>query len=181
MAIDLNTLVPEFKAKVEQLLANCANAGYPMRPTFAIRTPVEQGAFWRQSRSGDVVAKQIQTLRDQGAGFLADCIVAAGPSSGPFITNALPGLSWHQWGEALDCVWILDGKENWSTELLVDGKNGYAVYAQEAKNIGLSPGGLWKSFKDWPHVQLRAAANPLKVLTLQQVNDTMKERFGGTA
>jgi peptidoglycan L-alanyl-D-glutamate endopeptidase CwlK len=179
MPIDLNTLTPEFKEKVELLLANCNNAGYPMRPTFAIRTPVEQAALWRQSRSGEDVAQQIQTLRDQAAGFLADCIVAAGPRSGGHVTNALPGLSWHQWGEALDCVWIVDGKENWSTTLLVNGKNGYAVYAQEAKKIGLNAGGYWKSFKDWPHVQLRAAANPLNVLTLQQVNDTMKERFGG--
>jgi peptidoglycan L-alanyl-D-glutamate endopeptidase CwlK len=178
MAIDLNTLVPEFKEKVEQLLANCSNAGYPMRPTFAIRTPVEQAALWRQSRSGEVVTAQVQTLRDEEAGFLADCIIAAGPSSGEHVTNALPGLSWHQWGEALDCVWIVDGKQNWSTDQLVNGKNGYVVYAQEAKNLGLNAGAFWKSFKDWPHVQLRAASGPLKVLTLQQVNDTMKERFG---
>jgi peptidoglycan L-alanyl-D-glutamate endopeptidase CwlK len=178
MAIDLNTLVPEFRPIIDQLLQNCSDAGYPMQPNFAIRTPVEQAAFWRQSRTGDEVAQQIQKLRDQGAGFLADCIVAAGPSSGPHITNALPGLSWHQWGEALDCVWLVNGKPNWSTDLLVNGKNGYAVYAQLAKDLGLNAGAFWKSFKDWPHVQLRKAAGPLSVMSLQQVNDTMKERFG---
>jgi peptidoglycan L-alanyl-D-glutamate endopeptidase CwlK len=178
MAINLNTLVPEFRTIVDQLLQNCSDAGYPMQPTFAIRTPVEQGALWRQSRTGDEVAQQIQKLRDQGAGFLADCIVAAGPQSGEHVTNALPGMSWHQWGEALDCVWIVNGKQNWSTDLLVNGKNGYSVYAGLAKDLGLNAGAFWKSFKDWPHVQLRKAAGPLSVMSLQQVNDTMKERFG---
>jgi peptidoglycan L-alanyl-D-glutamate endopeptidase CwlK len=178
MAINLNTLVPEFRAIVDQLLQNCKDAGYPMQPTFAIRTPVEQAALWRRSRTGEQVTQQIQKLRDQGAGFLADCIVTAGPQNGEHVTNALPGMSWHQWGEALDCVWIVNGKENWSTDLLVNGKNGYSVYAALAKELGLNAGAYWKSFKDWPHVQLRSASGPLSVMSLQQVNDTMKERFG---
>jgi peptidoglycan L-alanyl-D-glutamate endopeptidase CwlK len=178
MAIDLNTLVPEFKAKVEQLLANCKTAGYPMSPNYAIRKPVDQAKLWRQSRSGAVVQQKIDDLRAQGCDFLADAIVAAGPQNGPHVTNAIPGLSWHQWGEALDCVWIVDGKDNWSLDLKVNGKNGYAVYADQAEAIGLNAGGHWVSFKDWPHVQLRSAANPLNVMTLKQVNDTMKQRFG---
>ncbi|WP_259071440.1 M15 family metallopeptidase [Mucilaginibacter sp. X4EP1] len=178
MAIDLNTLVPEFKAKVEELLTNCANAGYPMQPTFAIRTPLDQGKLWRQSRTTDVVQQKITDLRDQGADFLADCIANAGPQNGEHVTNAIPGISWHQFGEAVDCVWILNGKANWSTDLLYNGKNGYAVYAQQAKALGLTPGGLWTSFKDWPHVQLRSANGPLGAMTLQQINDTMKARFG---
>lgn len=178
MAIDLNTLVPGFKAKVEQLLTNCADAGYPMQPTFAIRTPLEQAKLWRQSRTTDVVNQKIAELRSQDADFLADCIVNAGPQNGAHVTNAIPGASWHQFGEAVDCVWILNGKFNWSTDLLFNGKNGYAVYTQQAKALGLNAGGLWKSFKDWPHVQLRGANSPLNSLTLKQINDTMKTRFG---
>jgi hypothetical protein len=178
MGADINTLVDEFREITEQLLQNCKDAGYPMEPNFAIRTPVEQAALWRRSRTGDEVAQEIQRLRNAGAGFLADCIVAAGPQNGEHVTNAGPGMSWHQWGEALDCVWIVNGKPNWSTDLLDDGKNGYAEYARLAKELGLTAGGYWKSFKDWPHVQLRKAGSPLSVLTLQQINDTMKERFG---
>ena len=149
-----------------------------MKPYFGIRTPIEQGGLWRQSRTTGEVQQQMQKLKDQGADFLAWCIEAAGPKSGPHVTNALPGMSWHQWGEAADSVWIVSGKENWSTDQLVNGKNGYVVYAEQAKAIGLDAGGFWRSFKDWPHVQLRKTSSPLGIFTQQQINDTMKERFG---
>jgi peptidoglycan LD-endopeptidase CwlK len=181
MAIDLNTLEAPFKNRVTQLLSNCSHAGYPMVPTFAIRTPLEQAKLWRQSRTGAVITQEIQKLRDAGAGYLADCLLHAGPQQGEPVTNALPGLSWHQWGEALDCVWIVNGKENWSTDLLVHGRNGYAVYASEAQKLGLTAGGHWRTLKDWPHVQLRPAASPLSLYSLHQVNDIMFRRFGAPA
>ncbi len=78
MAADINTLVDEFREIVEQLMQNCKEAGYPMEPDFAIRTPVEQAALWRRSRTGDQVAQEIQRLRNAGAGFLADC--SGGPA-----------------------------------------------------------------------------------------------------
>ena len=41
-----------------------------------------------------------------------------------------------------------------------------------------TPGGGWASFKDWPHVQLRPDASPLKTMSLAQVDAEMKQRFG---
>jgi hypothetical protein len=178
MSVNLDTLVPQFKAKVLQLLDNCKTAGIIMQPNYAIRTPLEQAKLWRQSRTATIISAEVLNLRQQGADFLADCIENAGPQNGGHVTNAIPGLSWHQWGEALDCVWLVNGIENWSTTQLIDGKNGYHVYADEAKALGLTPGGLWPTFKDWPHVQLRAANSPSEVMTTQEINSTMKQRFG---
>src|SRR6185369_14731386 len=101
------------------------------------------------------IALKIASLRDQGAPFLAHCLESVGPQSGDPVTNAIPGLSWHQWGEAMDCVWIVDGAAEWSTTRKVNGVNGYRAYANEAVRLGLTAGGFFRSLKDWPHVQLR--------------------------
>ena len=49
----------------------------------------------------------------------------------------------------------------------------------EAQKLGLTPGGGWASFKDWPHVQLRPDASPLTTMSLADVDKAMKQRFGG--
>jgi hypothetical protein len=74
---------------------------------------------------------------------------------------------------------VVNGQAEWSAKRLVNGINGFQVYASVAAQIGLTAGGMWTSLKDWPHVQLRSAASPLGTFTLQQIDATMKERFGG--
>src|SRR5215831_5272277 len=170
MPADLSQLVPAFATKVQQLLDNCSQRNVIMRPYFSIRDPFTQGKFWRQSRSAEEIQKKIADLKSKGADFLAFCIESVGPQSGPPITNAIPGLSWHQWGEAVDCMWVVNGQSEWSTTKKVNGQNGYAVYAEEANKLDLTPGGLWKKLKDWPHVQLRPAASPEGDFTLQQID-----------
>jgi hypothetical protein len=71
-----------------------------------------------------------------------------------------------------------DGSENWSDTSLLNGKNGYHVYADIATDLGLNAGGHWESLTDWPHVQLPAASSPLNIHTMQEINDIMKQRFG---
>jgi len=125
MSRDLDSLVPEFRSKVEELLVLCDQSGYSMRQFFTLRTPFEQGKLWRQSRSSQEVRQKISELQNGGADFLALCIDSVGPQDGRHVTNAIPGLSWHQWGEAVDCFWLLDGNAEWSTRKKVDGLNGY--------------------------------------------------------
>jgi hypothetical protein len=179
MAIDETLLVPGFRDKLHLLLAACREQGVEMRPYFGIRTPFEQAKLWRQSRTRDQINKKIAELNAAGATFLASCIDSVGPQSGAPVTNALPGLSWHQWGEAADCAWIVDNKTEWSTQKKVSGINGYSLFAQEARKAGLDPGGLWKSLKDWPHVQLQSVSSPAKIYNLAEIDKVMKERFGG--
>lgn len=179
MSQDLNDLIPAFKAQVEQLLSECESSDYPMRQFFTLRTPFEQGKLWRQSRSKQQVEQKINELRTSGADFLAHCIESVGSQNGRHVTNAIPGLSWHQWGEAVDCFWLIDGNAEWSTRRKINGVNGYTNYANIAKSLGLTAGGFWSSFKDWPHVQLRKESNPVKVFSLQEINREMADRFGG--
>jgi len=179
MAADLDKLVAEMKPLVSQLLARCQERGVEMRPNNGLRDPFEQARLWRQSRSIEEIQVKILELEQAGADFLAHCLTTVGPQHGDHVTDTPPGFSWHQWGEALDCFWLVDGKAEWSTLRLVNGLNGYHVLADEAEAVGLTPGGHWKKFKDWPHVQLRPASNAGTVMTVRDIDAAMRARFGG--
>ncbi len=179
MSRDLIDLMPEFRVVVEDLLKACEADGYSMRPFSTLRTPFEQGKLWRQSRSSQEVGQKIEELKGFGAAFLAYCIESSGPQNGRHVTNAIPGLSWHQWGEAVDCFWLLEGNAEWSTRKKIEGVNGYRNYGRNALSLGLNAGGYWSSFLDWPHVQMRGDSSPQRVYTLQEIDKEMADKFGG--
>lgn len=175
MAISLDGLDSGFCATLETTLDACAEAGVIMIPYFGRRTPFEQGKLWRQSRTLQQINAGVQKLTDHGAPFLAHCIQSVGPQHGPHVTGAMPGLSWHQWLEAMDCYWERDGEAVWSTEILGD-KNGYRIFAARATAAGLTAGGYWQSLKDWPHVQKRSSSSPVSAgMTYEQIDKKMKE------
>jgi hypothetical protein len=182
MAAKLNDLVPDFRDKVSTLLTNCAAKGITMVPSEGLRTPAQQAIYWRQSRSLIEINNAIANLRNSGAPYLADVLESVGPRHGDEVTKVLPGNSWHQWGEAVDCFWEVDGKAEWSTSRKVNGLNGYQVYAQEAKNLGLTAGFFWPRFKDTPHVQLRGDDNPRSAgFSWPDIDQRMHEQFGAAA
>lgn len=175
----LADLATDFRPRCEQLLERCRRRGVEMRVNETVRGPFRQARLWRQSRTRETIVAKIAELRAEGAPFLAHCLESVGPQHGPEVTRALPGLSWHQWGEALDCVWVVDGAAVWSTTRRVNGVNGFAVYAEEARALGLTAGLFFTRFKDAPHVQQRPAANPIGVFTLREIDAVMQDRFGG--
>jgi len=166
-------LNPEFNERLEHLVDACEQRGVIMKPYSLYRDPVEQGKLWRQSRAGWVVREKIKFLRDRGAYFLADCLDKAGPAHGPHVTNAYGGLSWHNWGEASDCYWEIDGRAVWDTDYLGD-QNGYKIYAELAGRSGLTSMGQEYGW-DWVHVQLRRESSPSKVYGLLEVNDHLED------
>lgn len=179
MAANLDSLDKDFQKKIVSLIQNIAARGIEMRPYVSIRTPFEQAIAWRQSRAKEEVAAKIQEFKNAGAPFLAHCLESVGPQHGDHVTNAPPGLSWHQWGEAVDCFWLVNNQAEWSPQKIINGLNGYRVYAEEAVKLELDPGGLWRTFKDWPHVQYRQASSPLKVFSLIEIDKRMEQKFGG--
>jgi peptidoglycan LD-endopeptidase CwlK len=174
---NIDELILDLRSNARTLIENCRERGIEMRPYETVRTPREQGKIWRQSRTREQVRAKIAELREAGADYLAFCIEDVGPQSGRHVTDAPPGLSWHQWGEAFDSFWVVDGAAEWSTTREINGLNGYRVYAEEAENLGLTAGGHWTSFKDWPHVQLRSASSPKRVFTIQEIDQVMRQRF----
>jgi peptidoglycan LD-endopeptidase CwlK len=176
MAVDLSVLEPAFQRRALELLEACRSRGIEMRPYCAVRSPLQQAALWRQGRAREEIQRKIESLREGGAPYLAECISRAGPQHGRKVTNAAPGLSWHQWGEALDCFWVVDGEASWSTTRDVDGRNGYKVYTEEARLLGLTAGGKW-ALADWPHVQFRRADSPLGEMVIKEIDAEMRRRY----
>jgi hypothetical protein len=175
----IEDLVPELQPQAITLIEKCRARGIEMRPSTTLRTPFEQAKLWRQSRSKAKVHAKIAQLRSLGADFLAFCLESVGPQpTGDPVTKAIPGLSWHQWGEAMDCFWLVNGDAEWSPDVKINGLKGYRVYAEEAKQMGLTAGGLWPGFKDWPHVQLKPQGSPEDLMSITDIDRIMKERFG---
>jgi peptidoglycan L-alanyl-D-glutamate endopeptidase CwlK len=175
MSRDIEDLVPNFRAAVRQVLEACKAEGVTMITTYTVRSPIEQAVLWRRSRTIDVISRKIQFLHDQKADFLADVLRDVGPREGAWATNAIPGASWHQFGEAHDGCWMVDGKEEWSTTKQINGVNGYRLYAQKAHEFGLTS--LGPTIGDWAHIQLRKE-EVTDLYSWKDINDRMKERFG---
>lgn len=170
----LTDLTKEFQPKAERLLGLCAERGVIMRPYFTLRDPITQSKLWRQSRSLEEIEAKIKFLIAQNALYLANCLEAAGPQSGKWATNALPGESWHQWGEAIDCFWVVNGTAEWSTSLGGD-DNGYHVYARIAKELELTPLGPTR-IQDWAHVQ-RSAHKVTDQYSWAEIDAEMQNRY----
>lgn len=181
MSRDMDLLIPDFRASVDAALAACRALGVEMRPFNTLRDPWVQARYWRQSRPIELIEVTIRDMEQKGARFLAHILHSIGPQNGRHVTNALPGTSWHQWGEAVDCFWFLDGDASWSTRtkvLISDGReiNGYRLYGEEAVKQGLTSGGFWSDFRDWPHVQKRPGS-VLDYHPWPEIDQEMQQRF----
>jgi peptidoglycan LD-endopeptidase CwlK len=174
----LDLLSDDFRSKVRTLLNNCLDKGVIMFPGETLRDPFLQAKYWRRSRTEGEARTEIDRLKELGATFLAQCIEKAGPQAGKLATNAIPGLSWHQWGEAVDCCWLVNGRPVWDLTSVVNNINGYDIYGEEAKLLGLDCGLYWESFVDAPHVQFRPSARPSDFFSILEINNEMKRVFG---
>ncbi|GAA0347096.1 hypothetical protein GCM10009092_09400 [Bowmanella denitrificans] len=157
---DLNDLVPEVKVKAQQVIQFCRDVGgFDLLIYCTLRPLQEQARLYRQSRARAEIEDKQNKFRQRGFGFLADIIHQVGPCYGRHVTNAAPGESWHNYGEAWDAVPLLGGKPEWS---YVDAKEHWDIYGQGVREVGMHWAGDWQSFREFPHAQLRPGGNPLK-------------------
>ena len=172
MSRDLTLLEPEFQEIiVEKLLPKCKEQGYDLSPFFTQRTPWTQARLWRQSRTGIQINKAVDMLRRSKAEFLADVLITVGPQWGRWATNALPGQSWHQWGEAVDCFVLESGKAVWNSN-----HGGYSTYARESVTLDLEAGHYWKQ-RDSCHVQKRQG-RVFSIYNWETIEKEMIAKFG---
>jgi len=136
--VDLTTLYPQFRAKIDQLVVNCRARGCEYKVTSGLRTVAEQAHLYSLGR----------TVKNPDG---------ASPSKpmGNIVTKAKGTQSMHNFACAADFARMVDGKAVW-------GDKDYTVLGEEAKKLGLEWGGTWASFVDLPHVQL-----PVKLGFLQ--------------
>jgi peptidoglycan LD-endopeptidase CwlK len=75
---------------------------------------------------------------------------------GPNVTHAGAGQSWHQYGMAADCAFLIDGRIVIS-EADPRAARGYELYGEVAQSFGLTWGGRWRNLRDLGHVELHRA------------------------
>ncbi|MBT2714751.1 M15 family metallopeptidase [Bacillus sp. ISL-57] len=90
-----------------------------------------------------IIAQAYRSIAEQNA------LYAKGrTTAGPKVTNARGGTSYHNYGLAIDFCLKVDGKAIWSVN------KDWRTVAAEAKKLGFEWGGEWKSFVDYPHLQM---------------------------
>jgi hypothetical protein len=171
--MDLNTLDPLFCCAAKNLLNLCESHNLIMRPTSLVRTLKYQAKLWRQSRSTDEIQGMIENLYNQDCKFLADLISSVGPQHGPWATNAIPGYSWHNWGLAMDVVFVsLNGIKATRKQQIDGTSEGYKIFGHYAKFLDLTWGGDFKR-PDYGHVQFEPFELSKKY-NLKEINDHFK-------
>ncbi len=138
-----------------------------MIPVCGYRSLVEEAKLWRQSRSTAEILEKIAQLKSDNCDYLAGILESVGPCNGPWATNTIPGLSWHNWRQAIDFAWEDKGFIDWNGD-----SDAYKTLADEAIKLGLTPGYYFHK-RDAGHIQFNAKEVP-EVYTLQDVNDHFK-------
>ena len=175
----LSGLDEGFRPRVEELLEACEKRGQPMRVFYTLRHPIAQAKLYRQSRPWSKIEAAIERLESLEAPYLAACLVEAGPQSGRWATNALPGDSWHQHGEAVDAGAWVDGEISWDTQPGAAGGPGDAFYrgwSSRAQGLGLTA--LGPSLGDWVHVQGPSESAPHRIYKWPEIDERLQARFG---
>lgn len=165
-----------FRDKVLQLLDTCDRLGYTMYPFCGFRSPQVQACYWGKGRCQEDINHAVNYLLVQKANYLAEIMATVLPDeSAEIVTHALPGLSWHQWGGALDCFWLVGEEQEWDHTRKINGFSGYEIYAKEATKLGLTAGFNWETFKDAVHIQFTSNSSPLDIYTWEEIDMKMKE------
>lgn len=146
--------------------------GIKIVPAQMARDPWKQARLWRQSRTTAEVEQACRSLSYRGMPWLSHVLESVGPQkTGPWLTSALPGLGWHQWGEAVD-YFVLnpDGSADWNGD-----HRGYLVLAEEAARLGLTAGYFWHR-RDPGHVQMYRQEIP-QIHSGPEIDSLMKQRW----
>ena len=110
---------PYLLKKVNLVLKEAKSKGIDLRVTAGNRSIATQEKYYNQGRT----------------------------TKGAIITNAPPGLSYHNYGWAVDVVEYTNGKPNWKSKR-------WNEIGAIGKKHGLVWGGDWTRFVDKPHMQL---------------------------
>ncbi len=112
-------VLPLVQRQADKILAEMAAIGHPMRITEGFRSIERQNALYAQGRT----------------------------TKGSIVTNAKGGESFHNYGNAIDCVFINEGYN--APEQL------WQVFGLVGKKHGFEWGGDWTNFKDRPHLEMK--------------------------
>jgi peptidoglycan L-alanyl-D-glutamate endopeptidase CwlK len=108
-----------------------------------------------------------------------DALYAQGRTKpGAIVTNAKGGLSYHNYGLAIDIVLLINGKASWDTvkDFDGDGKADWQEVVTIFKQYGWEAGIDWK-FRDAPHFQKTLGYSVRQLLALHQAGKVDEHGF----
>lgn len=170
-------LDPTFASTLSQLIDWCQANGMDFRIAQGLRTPQVQAQYYCQwaQRTPAAVNAAVAKLQAAQAPWLAALLASYSnePRKPAWLTDALPGAGWHQWGLAADCYCYRDG------QMVGDGGDPvYKSYADKAQELGLRAG-YYFTKRDAGHVQGSQDADATTQYTWAQIDQIMKGRFSG--
>jgi len=113
-------LQPLVKRQAEKVMADMEKFGYKVMIFQGFRSKAEQDYLYAQGRT----------------------------RPGAIVTNAKGGYSNHQYGVAVDIVFVENGRPSWAEH------HPWNILGQVGKNNGFEWGGDWVGFKDRPHLEM---------------------------
>lgn len=135
---------PELAERVRNLITMLADSGYYFGAHMGLRTWDEQAALYAQGRNHISVVNELRYK----AGWQP---IAEWQNKK--VTRACAGKSFHNYGLAADIV--EDGDpENAGIQWSWASTKSYLKIGPLSKELGLAWGGFWKSFVDYPHIEL---------------------------
>jgi peptidoglycan LD-endopeptidase CwlK len=144
-------------------ILECRDQGYPLVPYFGLRTLSQQNRLYRQSRPLSTIQDKIKELRDKHAPYLADQLAHTPPCKAGYVTNSVGGLSWHNWGLAVDCYLKIGNTPVWSDH------PGYTAFGEAVTRRKLKWGGTFKRLRDVGHVQFHLK-EPWELYTYPEID-----------
>lgn len=115
---------------LRRLVIRCYHLGINIRITSGFRSLKEQATIYNQGRTKDSIAKGEK-----------------------IVSNAKPGHSMHNYGLAGDFV-LIDSGYNMQADVNKNNTADWLEVITQAKLLGFTWGGDWKTFKDYPHIQM---------------------------
>ena len=170
--IDLETLEPEFRERLLSVIETCAADRFRLIPEVGAIDPFLQARLWRQSRSDAEIDEAIADLKAQNCIYLAEVLEETEGKLGPKVTDSLPGLSWHNWREAVK-VGIYD---NCGRELMNHDEKAISVLRKAIKKHKLNSGENWG--KSLFYIQKSTFENPKNLMSMLEIDKTMYDMWG---
>lgn len=170
---DLNDLIDEVRERAVEVEQACKEAaGFDLLIYCTLRPLDEQARLYRQSRSRAEINLKLQKYRSRGFDYLADVLEGVGPCYGKHVTNAGPGESWHNYGQAFDAVPLIGGKAAWN---YLNARSYWDAYGEAVRQVGLQWAGDWTRFREYPHSQLNQGSNPLKLNDPDYIREQLEQ------
>jgi len=170
MSRKLELLKPSFLIRVQDFKDRCYHHDLDILIYCTVRDLKEQSRLYRQGRSLKTITNKSDELAYQfDRPDLGKVLMGVGPQQGKVIlTKAGPGQSLHNYGYAVDAVPVINGKLLWTTD---DDESKYYwdLFGSCADESGLEWSGNWKTFKEYPHIQMKGV--DWRTLIKQQENE----------